>query len=71
MDPQAALDQFNSPHTCRARRADLAEALEEWLFRGGFKPEGKLDPELVKSLADHNETKAAHAAENVNRMLAS
>lgn len=68
MDPQAAIDLFNSPGTCRAERAEIADGLADWLKRGGFKPEGHFDPALVLSLRDHGEP-AWESALWVNRQL--
>lgn len=70
MDPQAALDRFNEPGTCRAERTELAEALEKWLRKEGFAPRGCLDAEIILRMHRYHETKGAEAAERVNELLA-
>lgn len=69
MDPQVALDRFNDSSTVRAERVELAEALLSWLQRGGFAPEGQLDPDLVEALHRHYELSGHAAACAVNRIL--
>lgn len=69
MDPQAALDAFNDPHTSRASRADIAQGLLTWLERGGFHPTGTLARHCIEALQNHHEHTGAGAALMVNDYL--
>lgn len=84
MDPQAALDNFNSkvPRNRYGREAelsdkvDLVDGLYTWLNRGGFKPKGKLHQRYINMLRtyspegeEHIGEDAADKAEWINEFL--